>query len=171
MNIKKYIIGGVLAAAFAVYVFFTNSNSSALIVPEPSTTTGSTTLPTTATANATLAGSAPTPTPTPVPTATPTTATDTGQYKNGTYTGSVADAFYGNLQAVAVIQGGKLVNITFAQQPTNGHSGQISTQALPILKQEAIATQSANVNAVSGATQLSQAFDQSLASALALAKN
>ena len=167
MNIKKYVVGGVLAAAFAVYVFFTNGNSSALIVPESSTTAGPSTAPTTTTANTTSAGSAPTPVPTPAPTAT----TNTGQYKDGTYTGNVADAFYGSLQAVAVVQGGKLVNITFAQKPTNGHSGQISAQTLPILKQEAITAQSANVNVVSGATQLSQAFDQSLASALALAKN
>lgn len=188
MNIKKYIVGGVLVTAFAVYVFFTNGNSSALIAPESPTTTGSAT----ATMNITAAAGTPaaaaasqsnngddnsagsggnstpvavTTTPAPVATA------NTGQYKNGTYTGNVADAFYGNVQVVAIIQGGKLVDITLAQQPTNGHSGQISSQALPILKQEAIAAQSANVNTVSGATQISQAFDQSLSSALALAKN
>jgi len=114
----------------------------------------------------------PTPTPTPVPATTPTPITgNTGQYKNGTYTGSVADAFYGNLQVAAVIQGGALADVTFLQYPSNGHSAQVSGQALPILKQEAIAAQSANVNVVSGATQISQAFEQSLGSALALAAN
>jgi len=72
---------------------------------------------------------------------------------------------------VAVIQGGALVDVTFPQSPSNGHSAQIARQALPILKQEAIAVQSANVNIVSGATQDSQAFQQSLASALAQAKS
>jgi uncharacterized protein with FMN-binding domain len=97
-------------------------------------------------------------------------STSAGQYKDGTYTGIVADAFYGKLQAVAVIQNGALTDITFPQYPTNGHSGRVSSQALPVLKQEAIAAQSANINVVSGATQDSQAFQQSLASALAQAK-
>jgi uncharacterized protein with FMN-binding domain len=82
----------------------------------------------------------------------------------------VADAFYGNLQVTAVIQGGAIVDVQFPQYPTNGHSGSVSATALPELKQEAIAAQSANVNIISGATQDSQAFQQSLASALAQAK-
>jgi len=41
---------------------------------------------------------------------------------------------------------------------------------MPSLKQEAIQTQSAQVDIVSGATQTSQAFIQSLASALTKAK-
>jgi uncharacterized protein with FMN-binding domain len=46
----------------------------------------------------------------------------------------------------------------------------LAAEALPILKQEAIAAQSANVSIVSGATQDSQAFQQSLGAALAEAK-
>jgi uncharacterized protein with FMN-binding domain len=42
---------------------------------------------------------------------------------------------------------------------------------MPYLKQEAIAAQSANVNIISGATDSSYAFRQSLASALAQAKS
>ncbi|HEY5220692.1 MAG TPA: peptidoglycan-binding protein [Candidatus Paceibacterota bacterium] len=100
-----------------------------------------------------------------------TTATTTGQYKDGTYTGSVADAFYGKLQATVVIQGGAIVDVQFPQAPSGGHSGQVSAFALPQLRQEAITAQSANVNIVSGATQDSEAFQQSLASALAEAKS
>jgi uncharacterized protein with FMN-binding domain len=99
------------------------------------------------------------------------TVASSGAYKNGTYTGAVADAFYGNLQVVAVIQGGQLVDVQFPTYPSDGgHTLQLSKGDLPILKQEAIAAQSANVNIVSGATQTSQAFEQSLASALAQAK-
>jgi uncharacterized protein with FMN-binding domain len=111
-----------------------------------------------------------TPTTTP-PSGNPPTTGSTGQYKNGTYTGNVADAFYGNLQAAVTISGGAITDITFPQAPSGGHSGEVSAVALPELRQEAIAAQSANVNIVSGATQDSQAFQQSLASALAQAKS
>jgi uncharacterized protein with FMN-binding domain len=161
---KKYIIAGVLVAAFVAYLIFANKNSTP-ITPAPSsgapTTTpnavGPTSLPTTTPPSGNLPSGSP--------------SASVGQYQNGSYTGIVADAFYGKLQAVAVIQKGALTDITFPQYPTNGHSGQLSNQALPALKQEAIAAQSANVNVVSGATQTSDAFNQSLASALAQAKS
>lgn len=158
--------------AFIAYLIFSNKNST--ITPMPVATgpssapsaTGPTSLPPTKIAPS---GNPPT-TGNPQPIGkTPTPAV--GQYKNGTYTGTVADAFYGKLQAVAVIKGGALVDVQFPQYPTNGHSGQVAAFALPTLKQEAIAAQSANVNVVSGATQDSQAFQQSLASALAQAKS
>jgi len=116
----------------------------------------------------------PTPTPASAPTPTPAPAAvaknPAGQYKDGTYTGSVADAFYGGVQVAAVISGGRLTDVQILQYPTDrGHSAQIGQQAMPILKSEAIASQSANVDIVSGATQDSQAFEQSLQSALSQA--
>jgi uncharacterized protein with FMN-binding domain len=100
-----------------------------------------------------------------------TTSASTGQYTDGTYTGAVADAFYGKLQVTITVKGGAITNVTFPQAPSGGHSSDVSAVALPQLAQEAIAAQSANVNVVSGATQDSQAFQQSLASALAQAKS
>ena len=47
----------------------------------------------------------------------------------------------------------------------------ISSQALPILKSEALRAQSANINLVSGATNTSEAFAQSLQSAILKAKH
>ncbi len=92
-------------------------------------------------------------------------------YKNGTYTGSVADAFYGNVQVQATIQGGNITKVAFLQYPnTHGTSIAINGQAMPYLQQEAIQAQSSNVNVVSGATDTSYAFEQSLASALAQAQ-
>ncbi|MCL4353296.1 FMN-binding protein [Patescibacteria group bacterium] len=107
-----------------------------------------------------------TPTPTTAPTPTPS-----GQYKDGTYTGATADAFYGYMQVQAVISGGRLTDVVFLQYPNdNGTSQYINSQAMPYLKQEALAAQSANVNIISGASDSSMAFQQSLASALAQAK-
>ena len=113
----------------------------------------------------------PTPAPTPSPTPTPTPTTSNGQYKNGTYAGPVTDAYYGPMQVQAVVKNGQLADVQVLQYPNDrGTSQSINGAALPQLVQEAIQAQSANVNIVSGATQSSEAFAQSLASALAQAK-
>ena len=88
-------------------------------------------------------------------------------YKDGTYTGSVANAYYGNVRVKATISGGKITNVDFLQYPnTHQTSVIINQQAMPYLQQEAVQSQSANVQIISGATFTSQAFQQSLQSAL-----
>jgi uncharacterized protein with FMN-binding domain len=90
--------------------------------------------------------------------------------KDGTYTGSAADAYYGSVQILAIVKNGKLSDVQFLSYPSDrSRSLQISQQAMPLLKSEAIAAQSANVQIVSGATDISQAFQQSLQSALSQA--
>ena len=95
----------------------------------------------------------------------------TGQYKDGSYKGSVEDAYYGNVQVSATVSGGKITNVTFLEYPnTHSTSVIINQQAMPYLKQEAIKAQSSHVNIISGATFTSQAFIQSLSNALSQAK-
>lgn len=120
--------------------------------------------------------SAPPPKPTPPATGLPQgsapTSVSTSGYKDGTYTGSVADAFYGQVQVQVVIKNGSITNVTFLSYPSDRSTSRfINGQAMPLLTQEAISAQSANVNTVSGATFTSQAFKESLAVALASAKN
>lgn len=104
---------------------------------------------------------------TPVPAPKPV-----GEYADGTYTGSPADAYYGTVKVQAVIQGGKLTAVNFLSYPNDRNTSRyINSQAMPQLKSEAIQAQSANVDGVSGATDTSEAFIQSLGSALAQAKN
>ncbi len=92
-------------------------------------------------------------------------------YKDGNYTGSVSNAYYGNVQVSATISGGKITTINFLQYPnTHSTSVAINQQAMPYLQQEAISAQSANVQVISGATYTSQAFTQSLDAALTQAK-
>jgi uncharacterized protein with FMN-binding domain len=111
----------------------------------------------------------PTPKPTPVPIPIPK---PTGQYADGTYTGDPTDAYYGTIQVQATVQNGKLTDVQFLQHPNDRNTSiRINNRAMPILRQEAISAQSANVNIVSGATDSSGAFRQSLASALSQAKN
>ena len=108
-----------------------------------------------------------TPAPTPAPAPKPA-----GEYVDGSYTGSPADAYYGMVQVQAVIQDGKLAAVNFLSYPSDRSTSRyINSQAMPQLKTEAIQAQSANVDGVSGATDTSQAFIESLGSALAQAKN
>lgn len=106
-----------------------------------------------------------------VPVQTPTSKKQSGQYTDGSYTGSSADAYYGAVQIEAIVRNGQLADVKFLQYP-NSHSTSvfINQQAMPYLIQEAIQAQNANIDGVSGATFTSQAFVQSLASALAQAK-
>jgi uncharacterized protein with FMN-binding domain len=97
--------------------------------------------------------------------------TPAGQFKDGTYTGPVTDAIYGKIQVVAVITNSQLSDVQIPVYPNSpGHTTEVSNESLPVLKQEAISIQSGNVNIVSGATQTSEAFQQSLSAALAMAK-
>jgi len=93
-----------------------------------------------------------------------------GTYKDGVYKGSVADAYYGFIQVQATITGGKITDVQFLKYPNDRSTSiMINKQAIPYLRQEAIKSQSAKVDIVTGATQSSIAFRQSLASALAKA--
>ena len=113
----------------------------------------------------TVSAAVPPPKPQPIP--APKSA---GQYKDGSYIGPAVDAFYGAVQVKAVVQNGRLANVQFLQYPQDQQtSASVSGGAIPILVSEAIRAQNANVDVVSGATQISEAFRISLANALAAA--
>jgi uncharacterized protein with FMN-binding domain len=93
-------------------------------------------------------------------------------YKDGQYTGAAADAYWGNVQVEATISSGKISDVQFLDYPHDRRtSAFINSQAMPWLTSEAIQAQSARVNVISGATLTSEAFIQSLQSALSQAKN
>lgn len=104
-------------------------------------------------------------------TGTPTTGsaggtTSTGA-SDGTYTGQSVGTRFGNVQVSVTISGGTITDVTAVHlTDSDGRSVQISNQAAPILRQEVLASQSANVGNVSGATYTSQAYLSSLQSAL-----
>jgi uncharacterized protein with FMN-binding domain len=182
---KKFFLSFSVIALFAIFAVFqrgsafnvgvktsTKSPSVALNTETPAQTTPApTATPIESTPTKTVVPppkkTTTTPTPTPTPAPKPTSL-----YKDGTFTGSVADAYYGNIQVQVVISGGKIADVIFLQYPNDRHTSvQINTQAMPYFKSQAIQAQSANVDGVSGATESSIAFQQSLASALAIAKN
>lgn len=92
-------------------------------------------------------------------------------FKNGTYTGSSVFNGYGTVQVAAVISSGKLTDVKILQVPSDRRSIQITRYSTPTLIQEAVSTQSSSVDYVSGATATSDAFSQSLSTALSQAKS
>src|SRR5579864_5836644 len=107
---KKLFLSGTVIAVFVFYMMLHNNSVSA--VPVSSNKNG-------------LSAS------------TVSTSSSQGAYKDGTYTGSAADAFYGTIQVKAVVQNGKLTDVQFLQYPNDrDESIQINQSAMPILKQE-----------------------------------
>ena len=143
----------------------TQSSSAPLIVaevPAPASSSTSSNNKTTTTQNKSVSKPAPTPAP---------VVKKQGMYTDGTYTGSVADAYYGNVQVQVAISNSKITNVKFLDYPQDrSTSRRINSAAMPTLIREAISIQSANVDKVSGASDTSAAFKQSLANALAQAK-
>jgi uncharacterized protein with FMN-binding domain len=90
---------------------------------------------------------------------------------DGTFTGNVEDAHYGDLQIRVVVEGGKLTRIRHVKYPRHTPASEsINQRAFRSLFKQAIAIQSAEVDIISGATYTSEAFRKSLASALQAAK-
>lgn len=113
--------------------------------------------------------STPTPSPAPSTTSTPK-PTATGTYKDGSYVGSASYAYTGTIQVTTIIRSGKIAEVQVADASNSRTSKQINADAIPALKTETIQAQSANVNAVSGATYTSAAYIESLTAALAKAR-
>jgi uncharacterized protein with FMN-binding domain len=82
-------------------------------------------------------------------------------------TGDTVQTQWGPVQVKVTFNGTKMTAVDVLQQP-NGErrDEEINSQALPILTQEALAAQSAKIDAVSGATFTSEGYVGSLQSAL-----
>ena len=84
-----------------------------------------------------------------------------------TVTGPVVQTQWGPVQVQVTVKNGKLSDVSVVQYPNgNPRDQQINAYALPILVQEAIDAQSANIDMVSGATVTSDGYLQSLQGAL-----
>ncbi|MFD7733890.1 FMN-binding protein [Kitasatospora phosalacinea] len=84
-----------------------------------------------------------------------------------TVTGSAVDTRYGPVQVKVTMAGGRISGIDVIQYPTRDRRDQeINEYAIPVLNQEAIAAQSADIDVVSGATYTSDGYTRSLQSAL-----
>ncbi|HEX7211240.1 MAG TPA: FMN-binding protein [Propionibacteriaceae bacterium] len=104
--------------------------------------------------------SSPTSTTSSQPTASPST-------KITAYQGSVAQTRWGPVQVQITVQGGKIIKVSVLQQPNGNHrDAEINDQALPVLINETMSAQSAQIDMISGATVTSEGYVQSLQAAL-----
>jgi uncharacterized protein with FMN-binding domain len=102
---------------------------------------------------------------TPTRTATPTATASASASK--TVTSDAVGTRYGNVQLKVTIAGGKITDITPVQLPQmDPKSYAISSYAAPLLRQSALAKQSADIDIVSGATYTSEGYKAALQSAL-----
>jgi uncharacterized protein with FMN-binding domain len=82
-------------------------------------------------------------------------------------TGDTVQTRWGPVQVRVTVEGGKLTDVTAVQYPQdNPRDQEINCYALPQLRREALAAQSAQIDMVSGATYTSTGYKQSLQSAL-----
>ena len=138
--------------------------------PKPSS---SATAPTMTSPTTTKSGSGSTPTTAPSRTApsktpssssTPKTSPSTAPAgPSGTFDGPSESTQYGNVQVTITVANGKITNAN-GSLPGGGDS--IGQNAIPQLNQEVLTAQSANIQAVSGATYTSNGYIESLQQAV-----
>jgi uncharacterized protein with FMN-binding domain len=80
--------------------------------------------------------------------------------------GKAYNVNYGIVQVKVQMKGNRITDVTPTSLPQGGHSSDISRYAAPRLRREALAAQSANIDAVSGASYTSAGYAKSLQSAL-----
>jgi uncharacterized protein with FMN-binding domain len=81
--------------------------------------------------------------------------------------GAVLQTPYGDVQVRVVLSGKRITDVQALHlTDANGRSRQISADAAPVLRREALSAQSAQLDTVSGATYTSEGYRQSLQAAL-----
>ena len=82
-------------------------------------------------------------------------------------TGILEQYGYGELSVTVTVHGTQITNVSVPVLRTaEPYSQQLAAQVLPMLKSEVLAAHSARINTVSGATYTSQAYADSIQSAL-----
>ncbi|MCA1842073.1 MAG: FMN-binding protein [Actinobacteria bacterium] len=101
------------------------------------------------------------------PTPSPTTTTTAPVTETRVVDGPVEVNRYGPVQVRVTLSSGRIVDVLAVELPTDrNRSAQISQFAGPVLRQEALQAQSAQIHTVSGATYTSTGYRQSLQAAL-----
>ena len=98
----------------------------------------------------------------------PTTTTTAAPSAARSATGTAANYSYGILSVKVSVSGTNITNISIASIDDGGNprSAYIDQASLPLLEQQALSAQSANIQGVSGASYTTAGFEQSLQSAL-----
>jgi uncharacterized protein with FMN-binding domain len=157
-------VGGLGAVLAITPPQFPATQSTSLAMPDAGTTTAATPTPNkTATTSKTK-------TPVPAvktPAAAPAPA-QTTKSVSGTFTGDSVDVQYGFVQVKITVVNGKITDAQAVQAPS-GRNDRWTQRAVPILREQTLAAQSAQISGASGASFTSYGWYTSLASALAKA--
>ena len=100
--------------------------------------------------------------------ATTAPAASSAKSINGTFTGPSVFVNYGNVQVKITVVNGRITDAVAVQAPS-GRNDRWTNMAVPILKQQTLAAQSANIQGASGASYTSYGWYTSLQGALAQA--
>lgn len=82
------------------------------------------------------------------------------------YYGPYANMRFGPVRVAIRVKGRRVISLSATYPTDRARSRSINSNAIPILRSEALRAQSARINAVSGATLTSRAFISSLSSVL-----
>ena len=117
-----------------------------------------------------VAATAPAAQPTTQPSTTPSAGSSSAAKSSTgskTYAGSTVSTRWGDVQVTITVANGKITDVQVPVYPSgNGRDQEINAYALPALRQETLAAQSADIAAVSGATVTSDGYIASLQAAL-----
>ena len=128
-----------------------------------------------------IVSATPAPQPIPMPLPRPTTAsvqqtqsvaaaTSPSGYRDGSYTCTDENAYYGRVQVQVVVAHGEITGVKVLDYPSDRRTSRaINGQALPMLQREVIQAQNDQIDGVSGATLTSEAYIRSLGNALSKA--
>ena len=156
------IAGGAAIASQGTSTTASASSSPATTKSSKPVATKKATTAATASASATATTSA-----SATPTATKTTTAPAAPAaKSGTFTGPSVYVNYGNVQVQITVVNGVITDAKAIKAPS-GKNDRYTNMAVPILKKQTLAAQSANIKGVSGASYTSYGWFKSLQGALA----
>jgi len=157
------------AAGLAAVLSFHTKPASLTLGSLPATSTSRSSTTTSAPAGS-PSGHSTTSSTSPPPTSASSTTTTTTTIPSTTRTanGVAVNYHYGILSVSVTVSGKKITKVGIASLDDGGNlrSQSIDQQSIPILEQQAMQGQSANIQGVSGASYTSAGFEQSLQSAL-----
>lgn len=164
MKRAPIVLAGTVAGLVGVLEFHTSpaelTTSAGSALPAATSTPAASATP--SASSSPRSGSAATASPAASPSATSSAAADR------TAVGPAVNYTYGVLSVQVTVSGSTIIKVSIASLNDGGNarSQSIDDESIPILEQEALQAQSANIQAVSGASFTSEGFTQSLQGAL-----
>jgi uncharacterized protein with FMN-binding domain len=143
--------------------FYSSAAQPALTSSLSSGTTGADT----ASAPSAAPSASPSASPSGAASAAPTQGTTTASTATQTVNGDAVQTRFGTVQVAVTFSGTTITKLNVLQAPQeSGHDMELTNYSVPVLTQEVLSSQSANVDTVSGATYTSEGYLQSVQSAI-----